>query len=142
MILEGIHIYITAGLLGCVVKDGKLGAHEEAAVIEHHPVILSTDLLPFLAIQTVKEVSCIMMPRTEISIDTQPDLLSLRTDSRNGNLLHDFLPDIGNGLFPIGKTYLLLTHLEADLLALLLERKHARVTVKCRKTGTVAILHV
>lgn len=59
MILEVIYIDIASCLLGGIVEDAELGAHEEAAIVEHHAIVLCANLRPLLTIETVEEIGCI-----------------------------------------------------------------------------------
>ena len=50
--VEPVNIDITAELLGCIVEDGELGAHEVALIVEYH-IYLASDACPVAAVETV-----------------------------------------------------------------------------------------
>ena len=80
-IIEGIDIDIAARSLGGVIEDSELRAHEEALPVETHPIVLRTNLCPLLTIEAVVEIGGVatshettIAGRTEITVDTQPNL--------------------------------------------------------------------
>ena len=56
LVLEEIYVNVSTGLFGCIVEDAELRTHKETTIVEHHAVVLCTNLHPLPAIEAVKEV--------------------------------------------------------------------------------------
>ena len=83
---------MSSGLLGRIVEYRELGSHEEPLPVESHPVVL-TDPVPLLAVKAVPELRDVpCLARTEVSIDTEPDLVLLERDKIWLRIDADFRP--------------------------------------------------
>ena len=73
LVLEEIYVNVSTGLFGCIVEDAELRTHKQTTIVEHHAVVLCTNLHPLPAIEAVKEVGCIAsatLTGTEFAVQT------------------------------------------------------------------------